>query len=835
LRIVSESIDEFLSGPRVRVLAVQLDSPFGGDQPEMRYYPQFKQFQWHDRQRSIATRTAKIMTLVDRLDSFAQPNFIVFPEYTVPQESHDVLRQCAVRRQCIVVAGSYYETDPSRPLFRRNVGTIFLPDGRDVIIVKKEPFGDEHLALAPPGDYPNIARLLWRHPDGIKSFAVNVFLCRDYLMPYRRGEHGEHVSCLDWATPGLNLVVMCSASLRLFKGAAAFDIREMRGEGKFVALCNSSQAAGGTAESEGSALLGPAGDAAQETDDVIVQLSGAQEGLLEAQMDLSTVALIDCVGHECRWSVDAGEFEISQRQARPVRRRGVWHPALLEVINRNIVFKLLTAYDFVGAKTTFRQGPVSWLTVATIRGEHDFLVSFYAEPGKEDASIGMPYWALGESAFASLFDTKRQVTLVIRPRNIHKFRDVKIAPYDSEEWRLRRDQIEELLPNNPAELKLYLSQLCKLARNWDTLDVPEAIRQKVAGCFTGTLETTPVIDLDSGHGDRQTFVLVTILSKRKEDFERFRSVVVRGWLCDVTEIRSVFQLQMELQEPEVHWEYWLDMIAPPPRTDRIVEELFERSTAVGIRIGTRSMDRSEYLTLESVEGVEWVQRYSEVVAFMQHRLVRRIWQVHGSDCDPVRMQSYGVVASNIASAYFEQLSKFDPELPDVERTAIVGFYVLWFCANFSKLETHRNERMMAAADAWRRIYQAVEHIAEHGVRRRLGDHYTKAFSDYFRRIGKAERIPAVKDNVIKGLFEYLASLQSGRAEQEEHFTLLRREFDQLVYPVRNHMSHGYGYKEQLDVIGVDATEAAHRADNVSRVSRALEFLMNALTAFKRLE
>jgi hypothetical protein len=159
---------------------------------------------------------------------------------------------------------------------------------------------------------------------------------------------------------------MNSAQTSLFEGQAAFDLRRLRGPGKFVALCN---AAGSMIDGEsntGTCLLGPTKSDRRVRGDIIDKLPAADEAALIADLDLQEIALTetkpdkhvhDPVGTLRRFRILWDHIEQQARldplsDIRPTER-GVWHPAFLKVVHCHIALLLYPKVDPI-VKTNFR-------------------------------------------------------------------------------------------------------------------------------------------------------------------------------------------------------------------------------------------------------------------------------------------------------------------------------------------------------------------------------------------------------------------------------------------------------------------------------------------------
>jgi hypothetical protein len=275
MRVATQAIP--FSDPQLRVALVQLRSPFGAVAPELRLEQNADiepQYHWRTKELRVA-RCARIASILESLRG-PKPHLIAFPEYTVPKECHSQFQLFADENRCVLVAGSYYDAGADSALFRNNVCKIYIPELPPVTIVKRNGFMEEAAALAVAPDEANTARLIWS--TGGESYSINVYLCRDYLIPYDNG----HTSQLDWDRPGLNLVIMNSAQTSLFEGQAAFDVRRLRGPGKFVALCNCAGTMIDGDGNTGTSLLGPTKSNRRLRGDVIEQLPADAESVLIA-------------------------------------------------------------------------------------------------------------------------------------------------------------------------------------------------------------------------------------------------------------------------------------------------------------------------------------------------------------------------------------------------------------------------------------------------------------------------------------------------------------------------------------------------------------------------
>lgn len=432
---------------------------------------------------------------------------------------------------------------------------------------------------------------------GRQELSINVFLCRDYLAPYDSDHRSQH----DWDRNGLNLVIMRSLEVRLFEGQAGLEIRRLRGPGKFVALCNCASKTDDQAT--GSALIGPT--SRRRSGDVIDRLPAGQEGLLTAEMDLDRVEHVivrpDKTEHDplrsiarysLRESAANGRVNFEPLKEPIAEQRGVWHPAYLEFLGREIVMRLASTRRASEVRKHFENEQVRLVSAAALVGVHDYLFRSYDLTGHQGDFFGPPYWAhpVGE-----LFHDKE--VLIVKPKDIWKYRTLKI---EQTGWVASKKAIERLIPLNltDPERRKRIQAIGRLSRNWNDPEVSLELRKLLEPVFVGQ-EEAPALGPTAGNFLRQRYIMISIHSRSPRDWESFQREIL-GWLVEVDQVRSIYRT---VHEGLPHFDVWLDVVSEPYATDALTKELQLRCDKHGIDVGLRSMEVMEYLALESVEGI----------------------------------------------------------------------------------------------------------------------------------------------------------------------------------------------------------------------------------------
>src|SRR5690606_23498123 len=146
--------------------------------------------------------------------------------------------------------------------------------------------------------------------------------------------------------------------------------------------------------------------------DLIQRLSSQDEGILAAELDLSrcvsvTVERPNKTTHSplkrvacSRILADAdGKIRLDAIETTPPSTRGVWHPAFLEVIQRNIKIQLYRSRKYDLVRRLAIGSDFRYLSAGALLGESDFLFRIY-QPRLDDVSCSdIPYFRPPKDTF----------------------------------------------------------------------------------------------------------------------------------------------------------------------------------------------------------------------------------------------------------------------------------------------------------------------------------------------------------------------------------------------------------------------------------------------------
>ncbi|MGE4064287.1 MAG: hypothetical protein AB7E79_13045 [Rhodospirillaceae bacterium] len=823
-------IDDVFQDSRLRLIQIQLRSPFGVDGGEI---TPFKKpgtahyiYQWTN-DRHVERRQAKVAGLLDalRLQEHLRKGrtVIAFPEYAVPKACHELLRRYADEHGCIVVAGSYYEDSfLELDTFRSNVCKIYIPGQEPVVIVKKHPYRDEAHCLG-TSTLPNVARLQWKSAELRTEIAIRIFLCRDYLLPFSgpMTNDARPVSELDWEYPGMSLVVMCSDRTALFEAQAAFEVRRLWGKGKVVALCNCSGIGVERNVSAGTAFLGPSTMRAQQLGDVVERLPGSEEGILvtdtkfqlpmgvqKTSPDVQTTQPIENIEsyvldeeggvHALEGSDRVKFIELPEEKGiglvsdQQAQLRGIWHPAFLKLAKRRLVIHLLGTRQYSRVEKTFAQDFRRVFGVGVI-GKHDLVVRTYERNDEDNQLSDTIYTALKTEDFNELFPEERRVKIVVEPKRMIKYRSQIIPP--AEEWAAVESKIRDVIGWLPGDGRSStLKTICRLARNWDDPDL-QSEKQDLADVFLPEQEHVYPTDSIVNGALRQRYIMIS-LKADESAVREYEKDVVRRHFAPIKEIRSIFRIKVEEGDGEGYFHFWLDMVAPIKRCDAICKEISaisesKRSKANSMRfdVGTRSMDVLDFLLNQSVEAIANIDSDDVLLAF--HRAI-------GEVDEEALKATKGVNDTRLFNICAEHWSE-QVETPTLShrreaRRQITSFYAYWVLAHGTQ-DTEKRERYLGqAGDHWRWLFRAFEDECKRAIAVCLEldeKDEVEASADRFliEKLGERSSEQPRKTDVGR-LMSILPLSKKGAALGEKlEKSSLKHTLDHLVKRIRGKVTH----------------------------------------------
>jgi hypothetical protein len=584
-------------------------------------------YDWHPSARFERCGEAeRILTRLFAKDAGRSPDVVVFSEYSLPPEAHEQIpfQELANTNNCIIIAGSYFDTDKNSDHFRHNVCKIYLPSQDPVFIFKHVPADDEKDYLVSP-EQTNIARLLWE-PPGKDAVGINVFLCRDYLSPFHVQDSTrpdrdarERVSLLDWEREGINIVVMYNKDPAMFEAAAAFDIRRTHGKRKLVLLVNSSN----SEQMLATALIGPTAGP-EKSRSVVASMPPEASGVLMVETRLCDVVArkeypdtdrnLPVKHWDCyRLVPDPYHLEPLRRKQDIVvpQRRGILHPAFLAFMQKYIVIELFVGRSTQKIREAFqdRRG-IDFVTASYVRGVEDVLIRRYVEshtllelnayeiPSLSDSQSSLPYSRLTKDEFAEAFDFDQDaphLRMLIDPRDIRKFRGEKMTRLRDEKW---ADQLKKI--SDTIRPALDIKEIIALANE---MRAEQKIPDRFRHAFCGVENVVPVGREFNRHM-RETYLFVAIEAS-EEARKRFGKFLDDELMAD-TRVRDIYystRVSEQPQTPRSKFSFLLRLKCMAFETDDIVASIQEWASEAGVHVGTRSYDAWRNLRRAATMGM----------------------------------------------------------------------------------------------------------------------------------------------------------------------------------------------------------------------------------------
>jgi hypothetical protein len=727
---------------RIRLVLVQLRSPFsngdGGEQLEVRNAYDSKGIFWTDKSH-IQKRKEDFQAILGVIKSECFKNsvvrIVVFPEYAVPRDAHGGLQAFADESNCIVIPGSYYQSDESLPRKRNNICAIYLPRQATVTIVKKNGWRDEAEIIESDPDTPNIVHLAGDN-DVLGDFSVSVAICRDYLMPYGEALDGAATCLLDFKNPGINVVVMCSSQMRLFESRAALDVRDLPGPRRITALCNCSGLGIERRSTVGTAILGPQEDPEGASSDIVKSLPGNSEGLIQADilLNMPVLAQIEVkpdkkttspVRHAVSYRFNRRTdpdgappaIDLVQSQDSGPLERGVWHPAFLEHMQLCMVLHLFRTRHVDLLENAISKYKIRNVSSFAIEGRQDALFHYYRSLTAGDADFRLKNCiTLGEAEYRTIFLGQGH-QIVIRPEDMMKFRSITIPPkLQNNGWEAEKKKIARLVPKYlNGERRARLMQITQLARDWNASTVSSADRERLSDVFLPEREYVATASAyASGRSDlRSKYVLVSDGASGGVQKKEFELEVINKRLLPLLEVRSIYKIDTTLDE--AHFDYWIDIVAESWRIAEIVLSITAWGNRLGMETETQTMEVLKFYSTESVTGVYATDLPTEVLPFL-YEVMQSGAYIDNPSPQPVIVDAYELLIA-CGTAWYQQIKII--EGPEAEATleAASAFYVNLFFGNITTNAQGKRKHFDISGETWGRIYKKMETLFDDIIRK----------------------------------------------------------------------------------------------------------------------
>jgi hypothetical protein len=705
--------------------AVQLPTP------DLKRVTARKTYKWDPEQEPIRLKQAK--AILDRIaagDVEKSPHVVVFSEYSLPQSAFEgrasiPFQEIADREGWVIVAGSYFDADEANEdTFKCNLCKIYIPQRPSpIVLCKANPAKDELEYLRTSDKLYNVARLIWEVP-GKQATSINIFLCRDYLAPFRAcdsatadDQEQERVSLLDWERMGINIVVMENEDSSLFEAAAAMDVRRIHGEQrKLVLFVNSAN----DTKQLATAILGPNNED-ERIRDVAARMPSDATGVLIAETNLRHVVLkndapdptnIVPIKHWERFKLtdeDDPKLAKIRKEAKTVKARKIFHPALLSVLEKFIVIELFVARSTQKVQDAFDLERIKYVTASHVRGVEDILIRRYIEstfapanPGKVPSIAephDVPYVKLGPDDFKQAFDFEKQTSFLralIEPKSIRKFRGVPVKELDASAWqRLCTEILETIHPHRDREEIIRLASEC-----------PEdgKIPAKFETVFK--LGTEYIVPTGRESGARETYLFLACETLDGSPAPNRFLTFANEHLAGDDAVRDLFVLTLVEVNPPIRrmplpFQFLLRLKCNVFVADELIGRIQKWAALSGVRIGTRSYDVWKNIIREATQGI-----IESTISHEQMALQKALCAI-----DPDFVFETREIMEEFAREIAEHSRSLErvhtPEWRDLV-LALTGFFhhvCLYNCVKSpNKKKVYRKE----AGNRWINIYQVLE-------------------------------------------------------------------------------------------------------------------------------
>jgi hypothetical protein len=683
--------------------------------PALEKVPQKKTLEWRP-----ADREARIHDIKHLLDlllpgtAYKKPDFIIFPEYSVPAEAFGAInfQRLSDQYNCALVCGTYFQADKALEYFGHNLCKIFLPHrGAPITLCKATAAPDESDYLLSSAALPNIARLVW-HPAGKEEVSINLFLCRDYLQPYEARpskpsdqniDGFERVSLLEWGRPGINIAIMLNLKSALFEAAAAFDIRETRGKRKIVLLSN----AYNRDDQLATALISASNDD-DKLGDVAACLPSNIEGVLGFEACLWDTARTKTPDRRVyvpikNWSamrfdrsaIPASLVTVTRPSTLP-RRRGIFHPALLESQLTQLVIELYVVRSVQRVDRAFELRHIRNVTASHVRGVEDVLIRRYVEryaSGSDLPDLDIPYSYLSSDELDRALESA-SLKILVQPRDILKWRGVEINQAD---WDRVYQQITEAIDSSD------LNEIIRVATG---LEDGEKVPERLESVFCLGVEDVIPIGKAYGNQLRETCILVSTATKDgREATPQFR-IYIRNFLMQDYRIRDIYQVNRV--EPATHsnnsFRFVLRLKCTVFETDEIIDSMQQWAESNDeFRVWTRTYDTWRNISRDSVNGI--------IASKMTPEVRKLLGAIKAKDLAVLRTDYNGwLVFPGALQKVAVSLERHSETIKRLRRQCqTLGELYCFFClANFASSDEKRETYLTECGHKWRDLFGNIE-------------------------------------------------------------------------------------------------------------------------------
>jgi len=725
-----------------------------------------------------------------------RPDVVVFAEYSLPADLHreNYFQNVADKNKALIIAGSYFQRAAAGE-GGFNICKIYVPKKAEPIVICQWqtllPDKDGNL-LKKTDQFPNIARLIL-HPKGASEpFSINVFLSYDFLAPFQEciasdapdPADPQRVSLLDWEHDGVNIAIFNTYDPRLLEGAALLDSTPLHGRPKFVLLVSSAN----VDEKLATALFAPSA-APAALGHLAAQLSPAMHGVLlfEAGLwsarDKSEKSMHSPLTFRTfRYEGDAPNLIEQRQQSKPERRRGIFHPALLEALQKHVVFEMFVARSAPEINQAFREGAIRHVNASHVRGIEDVLIKKYVADGAmfgtKIPGLSVPHCYLSKERYKSAFEEGPHVPhlkVLLNPRGTLKFRGKGIPQLSDPEW----EKLCVSISRTTGRVGT-IDQIVSLAKNWPA---DGRIDEKYRDIF---IDVEDVVAMGKESQIRESYLLISTktpagISSR----ERFRDYI-RDSLIGDHRVRDIHIIEdtyitPEPEEKRNQFEFLLRLKCTIFEADDILDGIARWGESAGVQIGTRTYDVWKPILRDSLGSIG--DRISTEGLSLLSALLALSGDVQWKLEPQLRERFARAIERRL-----EQLEEAQTDEAEALKQSTKNFYYN-VCLHSISYKKPTNSRFQREAKA--HITDLYGYI-EYGARKILTDILGISSDCEFRDIKKAlgARIAKSKEspdtNLIRILGQYYASLLD---QENNDFALSIRSSLEEIAPLRNDWVH----------------------------------------------
>lgn len=437
---------------KINVALIQLESPFYHELSDASGANKKKLFFWRD----IDKRRDKIIKILENInktitDSTLFPDIIVFPEYTIPHEILDDIKDY-LENYKIVIAGSDQIRDSDNERYRKNVCPVIIKD-HDTFYIEKNTLSEEEIGVIEPGNKENSSlEIHW--DSNVEELCLQISICLDYL---------ENTP--DKERKGGIIVPMSSPSMKEFVGLQYRDVRY----NKFILLCNSISLINSKPSMLGQSAIYGAHKRREENDSIISlsspSLGTSFEGVIFARLNFAnptynqptTIPPIQPVEHKAAYHI-TNDCELiplpTINEEKSLKKIGVINPYLYKENIKMLCFVFMKTENYSIYKNDINSLSKMNFSSFGILGDHDVASMRFIEAGEETKLESK----LKKYEYKSL---SFKSTSFIHVEKIFKFYGNKTSSVS--------DKVAKSLLENPQ----IIDKLIALSKDWDTQEVTE--------------------------------------------------------------------------------------------------------------------------------------------------------------------------------------------------------------------------------------------------------------------------------------------------------------------------------------------------------------------------